>query len=514
MPEVPNAGPDDMARWHVNQLKGLFPQTIQNGFWLPKTQNVSRKLKSALGISTDPKYKADEQAQSVELFTKAAESRDAFLAYYRELKNGGHSPARDRELRNLARDSAVEALQGFHDHGSIHINKFYDRNVPYKERLLAYRRWTRTIDHLQDIYAKLPGVLGDRFLNETKAAEDAQVQIRADAIAELVITDPAVVYAQEQLNIQQNTYAQGVLDSTLRDARSRITAEVILHSIKTINPASADPNAFENQAIHPVALLQDSGGGTIDIGGLKKYPANNRTYNCARVVPATVGVMFGAKLKAVAALDDREADSDIRAEWANAYEKVYGGKFSSADSLDQLFDVVQACPPGTTGIIYNAWTGTRGAHVSVVSNVGGVACMVEGQTSRVMVRNPFTRQFESHSLGPSGVVVQPYDPKMLTNIKFLTVQPEVSLTEHDRAKAVIEELHKPFFERNDDTREIAEIKPTEPKHYYVPSPHEQSESTSGVRMSPNMIGPPPGPMPSPRPTPPGPGPISPPPLTR
>ncbi len=504
MQSQPNSDPQAMVNWHTQQLQRLFPDTIRNGFWLPSTQRTSRKIKDALGFSVKTKYEKEDSAQSIDLFSKTSQHRDIFIKLCRDFKDGPHSSVRETELRNQIREAAVNALQGFHDHGNVHIQKFYDRNLSVRERSLAYRRWTRTIDYAMDIYAKLPPITGDNFVQLIKDAEDAQVQVRTDAISELINCDPRITFTQEQF--QLGYYNQDTLDRALSETRVRITAEMMLHSIKTINPQRTNPEAWENREISPFELIKDSGGGTIDIGGLSSYSANNTTYNCTRVVPATVGVVFGAKLKAVAAIDDREADKDIRAEWMHSYESAYGGKFSPVRNFYELYDALEASPPGTTGIIYNSWAGTVGAHVSVVANIGGVPCMVEGQTATMIMRNPQTRQFEAHSLDQNKVIISPYDPKSLLNIKVLMVEPEKVLTEHQRATKVIEKLHEKFFEKNDATREIPIVEPR--KQYYVGPPNE----TSRLKGSPNMLPGPPGPIPSRNPfSPPAPPMIGPPP---
>ena len=507
--------PATMISWHIAQLQRLFPETIQNGFWLAKTDKASRKIREKLGISTDPKYKANDPEQSIELFTEASSSRDKFIKIYREIQKGGHTAEKDRELRQQAIYAAVSALQGFHDHGSIHIKKFYDRDIPFNERMLAYRRWTRTLDNTIDIYAKLPHVLGDNFFELTKQAEDAQVQIRSDAIEELTLCDPIYAKAYSDYNIGSLTAEQ--VNTAHESAKTRITAEVLLHSIKRVNPKRTRQNdEFE---VLEYQFPDDSDGGTIGVGKPLKHTANNRTYNCSRVVPATIAVVFGARAKAEAAIDDKQIDRDIRTQWLDSYQSVYGGKFSQISSLNKLFDKIKASPPGTTGIIYNAWVGTDGAHVSVVSNVGGIPCMIEGQTSAVITRNPRTGKFESfsRSLDDKTVLTSNYDPHSLTNIKYLEVQPEATFTELDRARKVTAKLHENYFEKNDDTVNFKDLslRDKEERHYYVADPNASSRSrqpNSSADRGPGVkIGPPPGPAPTPRPDPPRPPMIGPPP---
>lgn len=443
----------DLRDAYVNLFLQVFPDAVVSGVWKPVTARTIDSVRRTFTGSPNRKYKTSRHDKDLNVFAEATQLRDEFRAQHRALVNTRLSADQERNLREATKTSAIEALQSYHRAGTVQIERFFDRSLPYNERVLAFRRATRIIDHTLDIYAKLPNVTGENFRTHARNAELLQSGFREQGIKELTNCDPRVQKALSPDTWWANA-SEGLKE--IAAVRGAITADIMLHSIKRVNPRGPQGEEIDD-------------GGTIDFSSVLREEANNREYNCTRVVPATIGVVFGGKVKALAAHDDMVKDIPMQTDALAAYENVYGGKFRNVTDIHQLFNALERSPEGTVGIIHHDYDNERFSHVSVACNIAGVACIVEGQSSTVIVRNPQTNSFNAYSrVGNGSLQIRSWNPSHHTNFSFLEVHKAVEKTEFERAHAVSAQLHDRYIKLGTSPRQTPLAAPK--KQWHVPPP--------------------------------------------
>ncbi len=414
--------PDSIVQSRFKALfRSLFEESISGISNRPSAYQIYTESFNLPQNQIDELFKPSEEPDlyvAGNKYVDAFEARDRFLESIDEFKNPENNPHQQFEAKAKALKEFNLAMETFYKYGVNQIDIFFDENRSYGDRMLAYRRWSRMQETMLDMYEKLPQLGIDKPKEIIKDIELANTIVRDLAIDAITRSSSAVAFHKE--------------------IRTEVAAEVILHSIKRINPTSEDTGS---------SLLMR--GGTIILSELKKDEANNRTYNCTRVVPATIATMFGSKVKALGALDDKLRDEAIRVNWKNAYESTYSGTFRNVRDLGELFNALEKSSPGTVGVMFNGWRGEKFTHVSVAANIEGVPCIVEGQSASVITRNPRTNEFIKHKYNPKTKKIEEskVDPASFEDIRFLEVSRAKDITEHDRAVSVSESLHSNFFDQ-------------------------------------------------------------------
>ena len=358
------------------------------------------------------------------------------------LKECKETPHVSDELRDEALRSITFALRASLQYAQVRLKDVFDESMSESKRRSAYIEVRSALDFSSDALHRIrtrpefEGTLDlsqkDECFRSIKACEQMQRQLFTSVVDQLVVH-----------RISSGTISEGgiSLDFQERSDRNRIdiVTRIILEVIRDVNPRPEH---------HPKP--HDVSDGTIDVDQ-RGESASDRSENCTRVVPATIATLWGSKAVAAAGLDDTMFDEIIIQHWERIYQEQYGGSFESLPRAEHLFARLQFSPNDHLGVLYYEHNRVvldeqerfiRPAHVTVAGKIGGVVCIIEGQTASIITQDP-AGHFQQHSLDSEGNIhVSRVDSEDMRNPRYLPVKKVTDCTEFERGSDVTAAFHE------------------------------------------------------------------------